>query len=569
MSSVPPTTAASNPAPSPTRWSLTSLVWLAWMLALTLSFVGFAAANLESFRPVSADENTIMAVSAKLAQQGTLGTDLYQGFYNADRHFFVNLPAQHFWQALVFRLAGMGIVQARLVSLFFAIVMLWTVGWLAWRWYDAPTSFVATFLFLFWRSDLVAIYPGLPVLGVARSARYDATVVAWVWLTLAAFTALAARPSRGRALAAGLCAGVAALTHFVGFFVVPVVAVAWLSERRRGGLRGASIGWMLAGFLALLLPYLVWIGLYLGDYSGQMAKYGDRAAFGAPAFWLQNIASELQRYRPLTLGLQRWGNPNQATIGPTLLLAVLAPSLGYLAVRLWRFRCLGDRLLATSLLTFIVLLALMEQTKASLYAFILWPGLCLATAMTLVALLRWAFLGPGLGAVRVGAVAAIIAFLGFAAWDGRQGYETDWEQMGQVTSYRSLGNQIATAMPRQAPMLGEYRWWWALRSHPYQGLNTVYFIARDVFVRTGQLPNMAELLAVAADGGAPEYILVNNNFVGAQFDFPSLFRQQFWDWMAACATIEQEWDDRTYGRITLYRVESGRAACLAPAQATP
>jgi hypothetical protein len=538
------------------------------MMALTLAFVGFAAAHLENFRPISADENTIISVAAKLAQQGVLGSDLYAGLYHADRHFFIDLPAQHFWQALVFRLAGIDVAQARMVSLVFTALLLWVVGWLGWRWYDLPTAFLATFLFLIWRSDLVAVYPGLPVLGVARSARFEATAVAWVWLTLAAFTALAARPGRWRALAVGLCVGTAALTHFIGLFVAPLILGLWLLQRRRGGWQGLGIGWLLLGLLALLLPYLVWIGLHWADYGGQMARYGDRAAFASLDFWRQNFSAELQRYRPLGLGLQRWGNPFQAYIGPTLLLGLLPPALGYLVLRLWRAGRLGDILLASSLLTFAVCLALLEQTKTPLYTLVLWPGICLAAAMSLTALARWAIRGPGLGVVRVGAVAAVIALVALLGWDGRQGYRTDWEQMGEVTNYRALGSQIAASLPPQAPVLGDYRWWLPLRDHPYLGLNTIFSQARAAFARSGQLPDLAALIAPALDGGAPGFILTNNSFAGAPFDFPPGLRQQFWEWMTACTTLAQAWDDRTYGRIELHRLESERPGCLSPGSAS-
>ncbi len=580
-STMPSSPVSTTDEPTARKRSLVSVVWVTWLLALTLSFVGYATASLDTFRPVSADEVSIMAVSSKLAQEGVLGSDLYSGYYNADRHFFINLPAQHVWQALAFRLAGTGVAQARWVSVLFAVVLLWTVGWLAWRWYDLPTALVATFLLLLWRSDLTAAYPGLSILGVARSARYDVTTVAWIWLTLAAFTALAQQPGRGRggdgyiawsslwrALAVGACAGVAALTHFIGLFVVPLVALVWLGLRGRRVLRDERTWWMVGGFLACVLPYLVWIALHLDDFSGQMAKYGDRAAFGAAGFWLQNVSTELRRYQPLVQGLQHWGNPYRAYIGPSFLLLVLAPSLGYLFVRIVRGARLrqpgrlGDVLVFGSLAIFPALLALLEQTKTPLYALVLWPSLCVTVAVMLVALLRWALRGPGLGVVRLGAVAAVFAFLGLVAWDGRDGYRTDWEQVGQVTSYDVLGQRIAAAIPPQARVLGEYRWWWALHDHPYLGINTVYFQARAAFAQSGQLPDLALLLSEAGADGPVDFILTNNNLVGTQFDFPPGFREQFWDWVASCTTPQQRWDDRTYGRIDLYRIESERPGCL-------
>lgn len=550
--------AANPPAARPAaRLSLANLAYLAWMLALTLSFVGFAAANLESFRPVSADEIAILTISDKLAGQGVLGSDLHRGYFGAERHYFIDLPAQYVWQAAILRLSGSGIAQARSASVFFAIVLLWTFGWLTRRWYDLPTALVATLLLLVWRSDLLDLYPGLPFLAVARSARPDIAALAWVWLTLAALTWWAQRPTRARALLVGVCVATSALTHFIGVFVLPLVVLAWLAMRRRLGKTHA--GWMAAGLLALILPYLLWIALNGADYSGQMARYGSRPAFGAAGFWAQNLSGEIDRFRPLWQGLQRWGNSYQAYIGPTMLLVVLAPAFGYLLFRLRRYGRLGDWLLFGSLAVFILLLTLLEETKAPLYSLILWPSLCLLTAVMLIALLRWAIRGPGLWPVRVGAGLTVCGFLVLAGWDGREGYRTDWEQLGQVTRYQSLGRQIEAALPSQAPVLGEPRWSWALHDHPYAGLNAVFLRARAAYVETGQLPHLPQSFG----DPPPAYLLTNSTFASPQYDFPPGFRQQFWDWAAACATLAKRWDDRTYGRIDLYRIETERPGCLA------
>lgn len=97
------------------------VIWAAWTLGLTLLFVKVAAIDLANFRPVSSDDVWIMSASYKLATEGVFGSDIYAGFFNADQHYFIALPVHHVRQAIVFRLAGAGVAQARWVSLGAAI----------------------------------------------------------------------------------------------------------------------------------------------------------------------------------------------------------------------------------------------------------------------------------------------------------------------------------------------------------------------------------------------------------------------------------------------------------------
>src|SRR6185503_2810269 len=96
--------------------------------------------NLANYRPVTNDEVELIAVGYKLATQGVLGSDLYAGFFGADRHFFITLPLQHVLQALSFQWFGAGVAQARAVSVAAGIAIVWLVGWLAYRWYGLAAA---------------------------------------------------------------------------------------------------------------------------------------------------------------------------------------------------------------------------------------------------------------------------------------------------------------------------------------------------------------------------------------------------------------------------------------------
>jgi 4-amino-4-deoxy-L-arabinose transferase-like glycosyltransferase len=135
---------------------------------------------------------------------------------------------QHVLDALAFRCFGPGVAQARWVSVIAGVSIVWSVGWLALRWYGLPAALTAELLLTIWRSDLTAGATGLPLLDVARVARYDVLAVACVWLALVALERFPKRP-----LLAGVCAGLAVLSQFFGVFVLPVLLLA--GGRRLGG----------------------------------------------------------------------------------------------------------------------------------------------------------------------------------------------------------------------------------------------------------------------------------------------------------------------------------------------
>src|SRR5215212_5197455 len=75
--------------------------------------------NLGNHPAVTDDEVWVLSASYKLAKDGVFGSDIFQGFYHADRHYFFNMPAQQFVIAGALKLLGYGIFQARLVSVIY------------------------------------------------------------------------------------------------------------------------------------------------------------------------------------------------------------------------------------------------------------------------------------------------------------------------------------------------------------------------------------------------------------------------------------------------------------------
>ena len=69
--------------------------------------------NLGDDPIVGGDEGWIMSAAARLAEDGVFGSGPFAGFYGAEDHYFFNLPLHHLVVAGVFKVAGVGVVQAR------------------------------------------------------------------------------------------------------------------------------------------------------------------------------------------------------------------------------------------------------------------------------------------------------------------------------------------------------------------------------------------------------------------------------------------------------------------------
>src|SRR5262245_9729195 len=92
-----------------------------WRVAVLFTFVagwyGLATLPyLDNFPHPTQDEAQIAAPGYKLATQGVYGQDLYTGYYHSEQYVYEFMPLHPLLLALCFKLFGMGMWQARLVS---------------------------------------------------------------------------------------------------------------------------------------------------------------------------------------------------------------------------------------------------------------------------------------------------------------------------------------------------------------------------------------------------------------------------------------------------------------------
>jgi hypothetical protein len=486
-------------------------VWLVCTAALTLWFARAATIDLSNFRPVSNDEGELIEVSYTLANQGVFGSPMYAGFFGADSHHLWTLPVQHAVDAVTFKVFGSGVAQARWVSVVAALVTLWCVGWLGLRWYGLTAAVLSEVLVTMWRSNLTQGVTGLPLLDVARVARYDVLAVAFGWLAL---LALARQSGRSHALAAGASASLAALSQFFGAAALPVVLLA-----------GRNRTWLALGAVVVGLPWLLYAAAYRQDLAGQFSVYGARGQFLNPSFYVENLLAEPSRYLGVLDQPSTW------------LLLGLVPALVWLVWRCTQPARRGDRLLLLSLLCAFVLLSLLDATKTPLYAIVLFPGICLLLAASWSALLD---------RLRLLWLLASMVILAPVLSDGLQAYRLDRAQSAQVSAYLQVGQQIDTALAQEGVVLGPERWWWAEHQRPYISLRSLWFQWTS---RNGST-SFNDLVAA----WQPRSLIVNNNVRDDIRAFPSELQTQFWTFVDQCSRMVKDIDDPTYLDIRIYEV---------------
>jgi hypothetical protein len=463
-----------------------------------------AAQDLSNFRPVSNDEVELIEVGYTLASHGVLGSPMYAGFFNAETHHLWTLPVQHALDAAVFSVLGVGVLQARWLSVVAAVVTLWCAGWFALRWYGLAAAILAETLLVFWRSNLTAGATGLPLLDVSRVARYDVLALAFGWLAMLTV-------QHRYHVAAGVCGGLAALSQFFGIAALPVLLVG-----------GSHLRWRLLAAACVIAPWLAYLAAYREDLAGQWSVYGQRGDFLRPTFYVQNVLNEPNRYVEALTPLI-----------PTNVVLIV----GVVASTVWLVLRGRNPLLLAYLFSAVALLAVADSTKTPLYAILLVPPMCVALPAA------WSALR---GRLRLWWWLATLLLLVPIMNDGLAAYAVDRAEAAQVTPYADVGQRIENALPPDGVVLGPERWWWPMHERPYISLRSLWFQWTS---RNGQM-SFADLAAT----WQPTGLIVSNNVRDDVRAFPATLQDQFWTFVDRCTELAQTIDDPTYFQIDVYRV---------------
>jgi 4-amino-4-deoxy-L-arabinose transferase-like glycosyltransferase len=438
--------------------------------------------NLANDPIVGGDEGWIMSASEKLAREGVFGSDLFAGFYNAEERYYFNLPLHHLVLAGVFKVAGVGLAQARMVGVVFGLAALVLTYLLGRRLGGAYVGLGAAVLLVLLRLNLTP-FTGLTLTDLGAIVRYNLVTVPYA---LGAVYLLARSPERPTLLAvagAGLLLGLASLTQFIGAFFILPVALFLLTTALPRQARVQQVAVLGVMVLLPFLPYFAFIAQDVEGFRGQARAVEQETSFLSPSFYLENLRSEPDRYATST-GLEAAPDSlRDVARRPSARLAMfLVAPLALAAAAYQGFRgSANHRLLTFLLLALVVEFALFESTKRFVYWVAVVPFLCLAIADLGRVALQWR---PGqqearwLAAAGVAVVAVVFAIEGLAVG------VRDIVDAGQAPEYALVGERINEVVPAGARVIGDNRLWLTMRETEYRSLLLLFYftnprISRD------------------------------------------------------------------------------------------
>lgn len=286
-----------------------------YLLTLLLIFWAVSLSGLAHYPAVHYDEPIILSPGYKLFQEGVYGSDMYTGFHHQEQIYLEVTPTMSLIQGLVTHLIGLGVWQMRFTAVVAGLLILPLSYMVGRRVTGSPhIALLSIFILLFWRwtpGGDTFLGSGIFLLDVTRLARYDILVPIfgllsfWAWLNQRHFWA-------------GLLAGVAGFTNIYGLFWIPALVLLYLLDSaipQRGDHKGAplhlgflrqmvetlrgNVSTFVKFFIGAILPWLIWLAILLMNWeaaTGQFTKHDGRFDLFNPAFYWQNLITEVQRY---------------------------------------------------------------------------------------------------------------------------------------------------------------------------------------------------------------------------------------------------------------------------------
>jgi hypothetical protein len=299
-------------------------------------------------------------------------------------------------------------------------------------------------------------------------------------------------------------------------------------------------------FFVPWLPYFGYIAANADDFRGQSRSFVQKSDFLSPAFYLDQIEHEPNRYATST-GLERAPDGIRGLFDrPSARLVMLVVGPAAMLYALWRGRTDRPQLLLGLVIASLVIeLTLFESSKYFVYWVVVVPYLCVAVADLGMAAWRWFGEKPQRQtALRVVVVAVAALFflegLGVSAKDVRDARD--------APSYEAMGRKIEAVVPKGSVVLGDNRLWPAVQDLQLRSLLLLFYhtnpvISRD---RVTDIPGAFERIDA-------EYLLLTplSREILAQLSpaDTQAFNEYVEQRMTKVTTIE----DRAYGPIDVYQ----------------
>jgi hypothetical protein len=504
-----------------------------WLLAAAwlAGFLVTGLRHLDTVPQVYEDEPWQASTAYKLLTQGVFGSDMFAGFFNMDQRYYGFMPLHPLLMAAVFRFLGTGLTQARVETVLLSGVTLILTFALGTRLFDAWVGAVAVALLVLvrWTGLTYVQLTGIPLVDLARIARYDPLVPVLGLSALHVY--LSARQRRGRLLycLAGGLAGLAGLAHVYGLFWLPALSLLAIWDRRP-----RALIWLCAGAVLPWLPYAAYVLGDLPDWRGQTAIYANRFDVLNPGWYLDNVLREYHRYgpglgRPGLAWLTRPGFWLLAVALPVSLVALLRRALG----------CDGAaRAVVVPCLLFPVLFSIFITEKLVNYTLIELPLFAVAVAWGLVQL--WRRSSRGWVRAALGIVLAATALEGGLAL-------VHLEQAAPgTTPYPRFVSEVRAYVPPGSRVLGLHSYWLGMQDFDYRS-----------FLLPLSLADNGMPLDQALTSVDPDVVLLDER-MRTYFDSPEVAgdRARFYTWLTQrSGQLIGRVDDPTYGTMEIYSVK--------------
>lgn len=427
-------------------------------LLLLILFAIVSAIGLATVPLVHQDEPWIAQPGLTFWNEGHLGSGLLSGFGGSERQYYVLMPLYPILVGLVQRLGGVGLTEARSVSVALATLAVGATYLAGRRLLTPQRAILAALIVAWWPVSLLTPYArtGIPLFDLGRIARYDIGVPAFGMLALAiiapAWTGVvnerpAARTER-RAWAAGLLCGASTLCHAYGGVWMVILASVSLTLRGRSSRPLALI--VVGGWLLAMAPWALWILSGWPLAVEQSTPFTYHLGFLSPETLMASVWTEWHRYAPVGRAILS-GSVGASTLGAAGLVAVfrLAPGLVRREARSWS--------LLAALSLHLVLYALFLSAKHFHYLSSLWPVLALLTAegLGIVWYGRWRLMTRALAAAAV----LLATTAGARAMNGL------WQEARRTTPYGELCRTLRPRVPPRTRVLALSHYWFCLAGH--------------------------------------------------------------------------------------------------------
>jgi 4-amino-4-deoxy-L-arabinose transferase-like glycosyltransferase len=430
-----------------------------FLLAASVLFVALSLVAIDTWPLVGEDESWTAAAPFKLATEGIYASDLFAGYHGSEQGLYHLNPLYHCMLAGVFKLAGAGVVQMRLLPVLFGLMVLLLVHHISRALFGQREAMVAVGLLLLLRLVAPEYGTGIPLFDIAHTNRPDIAVPAF---GLAAFAFFLSGETSGqiwRYLVCGLLIGLASLAHLYGAFWLPaLLTVLVLRHGLQRPMRIATVV-MIAGFAVPWIPVLIWLASGWDSFIGQSQLVAARFDVLSPAFYLHNLLHEYQRFGVLHLlkadGGIDWFRPGawSTIIGAPLALVVMLRQRN-------TTRSDTPFTLAIVLTVQAVLFALLINIKFFNYFIALWPIVVFTLAwLSLYLWNRWQ---------QRWARSILIALLALIGIEGAIRIAGEQVRASVATPYNRYEQRIAAHLPDNARVIGLNRYWLGLRQYDYR-----------------------------------------------------------------------------------------------------